>query len=285
MVNCESFPFPFYIMIDSDWIELFGLPFMQRAVLGGVLLGTLGGILGSFVVLRRLSMYGNALGHSAFLAVVIGAFLQLPSTLSLTVFIVLFGLGVLYLIDTTNLGGDTILAIIVAGSVALGMIGFSFLEGYRGNLSSVLFGDILAIGNLDIILLTLLLIVTIVCLAITLPQQILLTFSPDLAKLKGIPVGFYRYTFIVLLSLTLALSIRAVGILLVNAFLIIPAATARLVCDRFIPFLGLAAAIGGLSGIVGMIVSGIWDLPSGPSIVLVQLVVFLSGVGLSRSSP
>jgi zinc/manganese transport system permease protein len=271
-------------MNNLEWIELFSLPFMQRAVLGGVLLGTLGGILGSFVVLRQLSMYGNALGHASFLAVVIGAFLQLPSILSLTLFLVIFGLGVLYLIDTTNLGSDTILAIIVAGSVALGMIGFSFLEGYRGNLSSILFGDILAISKFDIIFLVLLLVITIVCLVLTLPEQILITFSPDLAQLKGIPVQIYRYSFIVLLSLTLALSIRAVGILLVNAFLIIPAATARMICDQFVPFLGLAAAIGGLSGIIGMVISGIWDLPSGPSIVLVQLMVFLAGVGWNQSS-
>ncbi len=271
-------------MNNLEWIELFSLPFMQRAVLGGILLGTLGGILGSFVVLRQLSMYGNTLGHASFLAVVIGAFLQLPSILSLTLFLVIFGLGVLYLIDTTNLGSDTILAIIVAGSVALGMIGFSFLEGYRGNLLSILFGDILAISNIDIILLVGLLVVTVLCLLFTLPEQILLTFSPDLAQLKGIPVQVYRYSFIILLSLTLALSIRAVGILLVNAFLIIPPATARLVCDQFIPFLGLAATIGAVSGIVGMILSGIWDLPSGPSIVLVQLVVFLVGVGWNQSS-
>ncbi|KKD36594.1 metal ABC transporter permease [Limnoraphis robusta] len=271
-------------MINSDWIELLSLPFMQRAIIGGVLLGTLGGLLGSFVVLRQLSMYGNALGHVAFLAVVIGAFIPLPSNLSLTVLLVFFGLGVIYLIDKTNLGSDTILGVIVAGSVALGTIGFSFLEGNRRNLLSVLFGDILAISNLDIILLVLLLAVTIFSFVVTLPQQILLTFSPDLAQLKGIPIQLYRYSFIVLLSLTLALSIRAVGILLVNAFLVIPAATARLVCQQFIPFLGLATAIGAVSGILGMMISGIWDLPSGPSIVLVQLVVFLVGVGLSRSS-
>ncbi|MDY7019929.1 MAG: metal ABC transporter permease [Cyanobacteriota bacterium] len=271
-------------MIFSDWIELFSFPFMQRAILGGVLLGTLGGILGSFVVLRGLSMYGNTLGHSAFLAVVIGAYLQLPFTLSLTIFLILFGLVVLYLIDTSNLGSDTILGIIVAGSVALGTIGFSFLEGYRGNLLSVLFGDILAISNFDIIFLILLLLVALLSLAMTLPQQILLTFNQDLAQLKGIPVQLYRYSFIVLLSLTLAVSIRAVGILLVNAFLVIPAATAKLLCDRFIPFLGLAAAIGAFSGIIGMTISGILDLPSGPSIVLVQLVIFIGSLVWSRLS-
>ncbi len=269
-------------MINLDWIELFTFPFMQRAVIGGVLLGTLGGLLGSFVVLRQLSMYGNALGHVSFLAVIIGVFIPLPSTLSLTGLLVIFGLGVIYLIDQTNLGSDTILGVIVAGAVALGTIGFSFLPGYRRNLLSVLFGDILAISNLDIILLILILALTLIGLLLTLPDQILLTFNPDLAQLKGIPIQLYRYSFIVLLSITLGLSIRAVGILLVNAFLVIPAATARLACHQFIPFLGLSAVIGGMSGILGMIISGIWDLPSGPSIILVQLVVFLAGVGFSR---
>ena len=201
--------------------------------------------------------------------------LQLPATWTLIGFTVAFGLGVVYLIDRTDLGSDTVLSISLSGSVALGTIGFSYLQGYRGNLLSILFGDILAIGNTDLILLLLLLIITLTWLMITLPEQILLTLNKDLALVKGVPVNSYRYLFIILLSITIALTIRAVGILLVNSFLVIPAASARLVCQQFVSFLATAAAIGALSGVMGMIISGVMDLPSGPSIVLVQLFGFL----------
>ena len=259
-----------------DLLNLFSLPFMQRAILGGILCGILGGILGSFLILRRLSLFGDTVGHSAILGVVLAALLELPSTWGLMGFTVAFGLGVIYLIDQTDLGSDTVLCISLSGSIALGTIGFSYLKGYRGSLLSVLFGDILAISNTDLILLLLILGVTLAWLVVTLPEQILLTVNQDLALVKGVPVGRYRYIFIVLLAITIALAIRAVGILLVNGFLVIPAATAKLVCQQFVPFLTTAAGIGALSGVTGMIISGGFDLPSGPSIVLVQLCGFLA---------
>jgi zinc/manganese transport system permease protein len=259
----------------ADFLSLFSLPFMQRAVLGGVLFGILGGILGSFLILRRLSLFGDTVGHSAMLGVVLAALLELPSTWTLIGFTVAFGLGVIYLIDRTDLGSDTVLCISLSGSIALGTIGFSYLKGYRGNLLSILFGDILAISNTDLILLLLLLGVTLAWLIISLPEQILLTLNNDLAIVKGIHVRSHRYLFIVLLAITIALTIRAVGILLVNGFLVIPAATARLICQQFVPFLTTAASMGALSGVMGMVISGGFDLPSGPSIVLVQLFGFL----------
>ncbi|BAZ43731.1 ABC transporter permease protein [Chondrocystis sp. NIES-4102] len=260
----------------ADLLSLFSLPFMQRAVLGGVLLGILGGILGSFLILRRLSLFGDTVGHSAMLGVVLAALLELPATWTLMGFTVAFGLSVIYLIDRTDLGSDTVLCISLSGSIALGTIGFSYLKGYQGNLLSILFGDILAISKTDIILLLLLLGITLVWIIISLPQQILLTVNSDLAIVKGVAVRRHRYFFIVLLATTIALTIRAVGILLVNGFLVIPAACARLICQQFVPFLITAASIGALSGIMGMIISGGLDLPSGPSIVLVQLSGFLA---------
>ncbi|MGK7885061.1 MAG: metal ABC transporter permease [Crocosphaera sp.] len=248
---------------------------MQRAILGGVLLGILGGILGSFLILRRLSLFGDTVGHSAMLGVVLAALLELPTTWTLIGFTVAFGLGVIYLIDKTDLGSDTVLCISLSGSIALGTIGFSYLKGYRGNLLSILFGDILAISNTDLMLLLLILGVTIAWIIMSLPEQILLTLNSDLALVKGVSVSSNRYFFIVLLAITIALTIRAVGILLVNAFLVIPAATSRLICQQFIPFLVTAAAIGATSGVMGMVISGAIDLPSGPSIVLVQLFAFL----------
>ena len=126
---------------------------------------------------------------------------------------------------------------------------------------------------------SLLLAVTLAWIIISLPEQILLTLNSDLALVKGVPVRSHRYFFIVLLAITIALTIRAVGILLVNGFLVIPAASARLICQQFVPFLVTAAGIGALSGVIGMVISGAIDLPSGPSIVLVQLFEFL-GVAL-----
>ena len=259
-----------------EFLNLFSFPFMQRAVICGVLLGILGGILGSFLVLRRLSLFGSTIGHSSMLGVILAALFELSATWTLIGFTVAFGLGVIYLIDRTDLGSDTVLCIALSGSVALGTIVFSYLKGYRGNLLSILFGDILAISNTDLILLLLLLVVTLAWLAISLPEQILLTLNSDLALVKGVSVQSHRYFFIVLLAITIALTIRAVGILLLNGFLVIPAASARLICQQFVPFLATAAGIGALSGVVGMIISGAIDLPSGPSIVLVQLFGFLA---------
>ena len=106
-----------------------------------------------------------------------------------------------------------------------------------------MFGDILAISNTDLILSSLLLVVTLAWIIISLLEQILLTLNSDLAIVKGVPVRRHRYFFIVLLSITIALTIRAVGILLVNGFLVIPAASARLICQQFVPFLATAAGI------------------------------------------
>ncbi|MGL5081347.1 MAG: metal ABC transporter permease [Microcoleaceae cyanobacterium] len=269
-------------MIHLEWLELFSFPFMQRAIAGGILLGALGGLLGAFVVLRQFSMFGNCLGHTALIAVILSVLFQIPMTISLIVFLVFTGVVVLYLIDNTDLGSDTVLGVIVAGSVAIGTIGFTLIQGYRGNLLSILFGDILAISNLDLALLGVLLSLVVFGLLWTLPEQILLTFNPDLAKVQGILVQRHRYIFIILLSLTVALTIRSVGVLLGNSFLVLPAATARLVCHQFVPFLILSASLGAFSGVVGMIVSGIWDLPSGPSIVLVQLISFLAAALLTQ---
>lgn len=267
-----------------DWLSLFSLPFMQRAILGGVLFGILGGLLGCFVILRRLSPFGDTVGHGAMLGVVLAASLQLPSTWGLIGYTVIVGVAVTYLIDRTNLGSDTILSIVLTGSISSAIIGLHFLPGYRGNLLSILFGDILAISNLDLIFLLLLTGIILAFLLVTLPEQILLTLNADLAIIQGVTVKLYRYLFIILLSITIGLTVRVVGILLVNGFLVIPAATARLICQEFVPFLATSAGIGGLSGVVGMIISGTFDLPSGPSIVLVQLGVFLGTVLLRRQS-
>jgi len=273
----------FLATASNDLFSLLQFPFMQRAIAGGILMGLLGGLLGSFVTLRQLSFFSHAVGHAALVGIVMGELLQLDPTWVLLPFTLLFGLIVLYFIDQTNLASDSILSIVLSGALAIGVIMSSWLKNYRGNLMGVLFGDILAINYLDLILIFLLLVGSSIFLFSTLRQQILLTLNPAVAQVQGIPALLYRYLFVVLLSLAVAVSIKAVGILLVNAFLVIPASTAKLLSHNFIRFLSLAIILGASSSIMGMVISAMLQWASGPSIVLVQFLLFIGIFGLSRA--
>jgi len=272
----------FLATASNDLFSLLQFPFMQRAIAGGILMGLLGGLLGSFVTLRQLSFFSHAVGHAALVGIVMGELLQLDPTWVLLPFTLLFGLIVLYFIDQTNLASDSILNIVLSGALAIGVIMSSWLKNYRGNLMGVLFGDILAINYLDLILIFLLLVGSSIFLFSTLRQQILLTLNPAVSQVQGIPALLYRYLFVVLLSLAVAVSIKAVGILLVNAFLVIPASTAKLLSHNFIRFLSLSIILGASSSIMGMVISAMLQWASGPSIVLVQFLLFIGIFGLSK---
>lgn len=261
--------------INTDLVDLLQYPFMQRAIVAGILMGLLCGFLGSFVALRQLSFFSHAVGHAALVGVAIGVLIQVDPTWTLLPFTLVFGVAVLYLIDQTDLWSDSVLNIVLSGALAIGVILTTFIQGYRGNLLNILFGDILAVTWTDISLTALLLIISVSVLLATLRQQILLTLNQAVAKVQGVSIQFHRYLFVVLLSLTVAVAIKAIGILLVNAFLVIPAATAKLLSHQFKPYLVWSVAIGALSSIAGMLVSGALNFPSGPSIVLVQFFLFL----------
>jgi zinc/manganese transport system permease protein len=260
----------------SDLVSLLQFPFMQRAIAGAVLMGILGGLLGSFVTLRQLSFFSHAVGHAALVGVVLGVMLQINPTWMLLPFTLVFGVIVLYLIDKTDLASDSVLSIVLSGALAIGVILTSLIPGYRGNLMRVLFGDILAIDTTDLILTLLLLVGSSIFLLSTLRQQILLTLNLDMAKVQGVPVPLYRYGFVVLLSLAVAVAIKAVGVLLVNAFLVIPASTAKLMSHHFSFFLCISMIVGSTSSIAGIVASGAFNLASGPSIVLVQFLLFVA---------
>ncbi|ACC82937.1 metal ABC transporter permease [Nostoc punctiforme] len=264
------------IASSNDLVSLLTFPFMQRAIVGAVLMGILGGMLGSFVTLRQLSFFSHAVGHAALVGVALGVLLQINPTWMLLPFTLVFGVIVLYFIDKTDLGSDSVLSIVLSGALAIGVILTSLIKGYRGNLMAVLFGDILAIDTIDLILTLLVLVGGSIFLLSTLRQQILLTLNPDVAQVQGVPVQLYRYVFVVLLSLAVAVAIKAVGVLLVNAFLVIPASTAKLMSHHFSRFLVISVIVGSISSIAGIIVSGIFNLASGPSIVLVQFLLFIA---------
>jgi zinc transport system permease protein len=256
-------------------IELFQFPFMQRALIGGVLTGLMGGMLGSITILRQLAFFSDTLGHSALLGISIGFLLGLDPSVVLLPFAVLFALGVTYLLEKTRLWTDALLNIVYSASLSIAVIVLSFVGQYKGNLNNLLFGDILAIRPADLIVSGLLLVVSGLFMLLTFRTQMLITLNEPLAVARGVSVLAHRMAFITLLSLVVGLSIKAIGVLLVSAFVVIPACTARLLSRSFTTHILLATGLGGVSAVLGMVLSSLLNLPSGPSIVVTQLVIFL----------
>ena len=264
-------------------IELFQLPFMQRALLGGILTGLLGGLMGSFTILRQLSFFSDALGHSALLGISLGLLLGMNPSLVLLPFAVLFALGVTYLLERTRLWTDALLNIVYSSSLAIGVILLTFVGQYKGGLNNILFGDILAVRQSDLVVSTVLLGVCVVFVGLTLRSQILLTLHEPLAIAKGIAASAHRTAFIVLLALVVGASIKAIGVLLISAFVVIPACAARMLSRTFTGYVMLSAVLGALGAVLGMVLSALLNLPSGPAIVTMQLAIFLVAVVLPRT--
>jgi len=265
--------------------ELLQLPFLQRALLAGLLTGALGGMLGSFAVLRQLSFFSDALGHSALLGITAAILLGLHPTLVLVPFAVLFALAVDRLARRSRLPTDALLNIVYSSSLALALLVLSRVRSYRGGIEQLLFGDILGVTWLDLGLILLLLLVCGGYLVLSRRSQILLTLDEPLAISRGVAAGRHRLLFIVLLAVVVAISIKAVGVLLISAFVVIPACASRLVSGHFGPYVLVSAGLGAGCAVLGLLLSALLDLPSGPAVVAVQLAGFLAALALAPHGP
>tara|TARA_B100000674_G_scaffold451587_1_gene422475 strand:- start:158 stop:982 length:825 start_codon:yes stop_codon:yes gene_type:complete len=257
-------------------------PFMQRALLGGFLTGSLGGLLGSVAVLRQLSFFSDALGHSALLGITLGILLGVNPTLVLIPFAVCFALMVNQLVERSSLPTDALLNIVYSSSLAAAILALSLVETYRGGIRQLLFGDILGISTIDLVAVVILLFIALAYLVLTLRAQVLLTLNSDLAGAVGVQTRWHRIMFIVLLAVVVAVSIKAVGVLLISAFVVIPACASRLLSRNFAFYMVMSAALGGGCALMGLLASGMTNLPSGPSVVMVQFFGFLIALYLSN---
>ncbi len=269
-------------MVDVQSLRLvLAEPFMQRALVGGLLTGALGGLLGSVAVLRELSFFSDALGHSALLGITLGILIGVNPTLVLIPFAVVFAILVNQLVERSSLPTDALLNIVYSTSLAAAILFLSLVETYRGGIRQLLFGDILGVSALDLIVIALLLAAALIYLSLSMRAQVLLTLNQDLAGAVGVQTRWHRLAFIVLLAVVVAVSIKAVGVLLISAFVVIPACAGRLLCRRFPLYVVVSAALGGSCALLGLLASGLTNLPSGPSVVMVQFLGFLCALIVS----
>jgi zinc/manganese transport system permease protein len=258
---------------------------MQRALIGGLLTGCLGGLLGSFAVLRQLSFFSDALGHSALLGVSIAVLLNLNPTLVLIPFAVLFALLVNQLVQRSRLPTDALLNIVYSSSLAFAVVALSLVDSYRGSIQQLLFGDILGISWFDLWVIAGLLLLALGYLSVSLRAQVLLTLDDDLAGAFGVRNQAHRLAFIILLAVVVAVSIKAVGVLLISAFVVIPACASRLVSRRLPLYVLGSSLLGGVCALLGLLGSGLTNLPSGPCVVIVQFTGFLVALLISFRRP
>lgn len=249
-------------------------PFMQRAMLEVIIVGALCGLVGSFVVLRGLAFIGDALAHAVFPGVVLSYAAGYNIMLGASLFGLLTALGVGLISRSRRLSHDSAIGVVFAAFFALGVVLLSRQTGFRQDLSSLLFGNILGVSRQDVILTAVFGAMIVAVIFLLLKEFVLVAFDDGLAHSSGYPVFVLDIILLLLISSTVVVSLQTVGNLLILALLVTPAATARLLTDRLNTMFILSVLIAIVSGIAGLYVSFHWSVSAGGSIVLAATVLF-----------
>ncbi len=265
----------------TELLSTFLPEFFVRALAAAGLLALLTGPLGCLLIWRRMAFFGDALAHAALLGVALSLLLELPVTVGILCIGALFALLLGLLTAKGELANDTLLGIISPSALALGLIALSLTPGLRVDLSGYLFGDILALSWTQVGLMALGAIFVLTVLASLWRSWLQLTLSPDLAFVAGQPMRRLELTLLLLLALVVALGVQLVGVLLLTALLIIPAATARALARSPGQMAVLASLCGIAASILGLFASLQWDIPAGPAMVASSSFLFI----LSRFLP
>jgi manganese/iron transport system permease protein len=255
-------------------VEPFAHAFMQRALIEVILMGAVTGAIGTYIVLRGLSFIGDALSHAIFPGVVIAFLLGRSVFLGALAFGLLTSASIVVLATTRRVKEDSAIGVLFAGSFALGVVLISTTRNYSRDLAAFLFGNVLGVTAADIALSATVGGLVLLLLVLFHKELLLVAFDREAAQAMGVPVFWVNLLLLAMVSLTIVVSLSAVGNILVVAMLVTPAAAARLLTDRLPAMLGLSAAIGAMSGVVGLMVSYHANVAAGGTIVLVATGVF-----------
>lgn len=252
--------------------------FLLRAFLAGLGVVILAAPLGCFVVWRRMAYFGDSLAHNALLGIALGVLLGIDLTLGVMIGSAMLAAFLLAMQQQKQLASDTLLGLMTHSGLALGLVALSFIETLRVDLLSYLFGDILAVGPTDLLWIYVSAFVGLIVLAAIWRPLLAVTVHEDLARAEGVSVWPTRVAFILLIAIVISIAMKIVGILLITALLIIPAATARRFAETPEQMAALAVVAGALAVLFGLAGSAVWDTPSGPSVVVAAFLGFLASL-------
>ena len=260
----------------NELLEVFQYPFMQRALIAGLFVAVSSALLGVFVVQRGLSFLGDGLAHASFGGVALGLLLGVSQPLWVALpFALSASLGIAWVRSRTKLSSDTAIGIFFAVSVALGVLFISLQEGYTVDAWQLLFGSILGISQSDVWVVAG---VTLLSVALFIPlwgRLAYATFDAELAQTDGVKVRGLEYLLFALAAVIIVVSVKVVGVILIASYLVIPAASARLLSRSLFHMTLLSILIGLVSTAFGLVLSFFLDVPSGSTIILTQAALFI----------
>lgn len=259
----------------SPVLDPLGYPFMVRGLLASVMVGVVCSVLGTYVVLRGMAFFGDALAHAILPGVVIAYLLGWPLPIGALLVGILTAVGIGTLSTRGQIKEDTAIGVVFAGAFALGVALLSTARSYTTDLAHFLFGNVLGVSDGDLWFtagLGALVLITVIGFY---KEFLVLSFDPILAETLRLPATFIRYLLLVLIAVTIVVSLQTVGVALMVAMLVTPAAAASLLTRRLPTMMVVAALIGALSGVVGLYLSFYKNIASGPAVVLTATAVFV----------
>jgi ABC-type Mn2+/Zn2+ transport system permease subunit len=266
------------VSLDT-FVEPFHYAFMQRAFVAALAVGLLCSTMGTYVVLRKLSFIGDGIAHASFAGIVIAYLRGANFYIGAAVVAVVTAVGIGFVSRRGRISLDTTIGVLFTGMFALGVYLMSQQRSYAIDLQSFLFGDILAVQPQDLWLILALSAVVAATVVVAFRGLLYTSFDPVVAQASGIAAPAYEYALLVMLALTIVVALQAVGIVLVAALLVTPAAAAYQLTSRFTPMMALAAAFGAISTLGGLYLSYYVRASSGATIVLLATILFFVAIG------
>lgn len=265
-----------------EFLEIFNYAFMRNALIVGILSSICCGIIGTYIVNKKMVFISSSISHASYGGIGIGVYLiyffKLPLNDPLIfglIFSILSGVLILILKDFFGVNGDLGIGIMMSFGMAIGII-FSFMTpGYQADMSTYLFGNILLSNSTNIISLLILDIITIIFFVIFYKAIVYSSFDENFYKLYGVPVKFVNYFMIIIISAAIIINIKTIGIILIISILTIPQATAAIIARKYSVIIYLSILFSFLGILFGLLFSYIFNIPSGPAIIVALIVIML----------
>lgn len=248
--------------------------FLQSALLASVMVGVMSGIIGSFIILRGMSLMGDAISHSVLPGVAVAYILGINLMVGAAAFGVIAALLIGAVAANSKLKNDTAIGIVFSAFFALGFILISMAESST-NLHYILFGNVLAVSDRDLMSTVAVLVIVVLFVVIFYKELLITSFDETFAKTYGLQTAYLHYGLMLVLTLVTVSALQTVGIILIVAMLITPAATAFLWTNRLQWMLVIAASVGAVASVIGLYLSYTMNWASGPAIVLMAAIMFL----------